>query len=141
WWGSVAGELADGETLSLAHSPPFLRQPLRAAFGHFDEGARLGRLGHGPRLAAASGRGKAELAGGARLPGGGETGGDMDLVAEPGRGAVVDLRADDDGEESCLHHRGRLQTERGEERDARLLDVAEVGDVRDDAPAVGVVER
>lgn len=66
---------------------------------------------------------------------------DDDDVAEFGGFSIVDLGADDDGEELGLGHFTESHAEFGGEAGACGLDHAEVGDVVDDAAAVGIEEH
>lgn len=119
-------------------------RPLRAPFFGQADGAGVGELDEGQRLAA---RDEVRLVGGAADFEGAmepdafeafEPAVDDEVVTEPGGPAVVDFGAEDDGELLALGHGAEVEAESGAEPSAAGFDEPEVGDIVDDAAGIGV---
>lgn len=117
---------------------PVLGEAHGSALGHLDEGEGLAASDEELGVADAADFEGAPEAGALHFF---EASVDNELVGESGGFAVVDFGADDDGEELGLGHFTEGQAELGGEAGAGGLDHAEVGDVVDDAAAIGVEEH
>ena len=114
---------------------PFFGQPLRTPVGHLHEGESLAAFDEGARIVF-SNDGEftpkfhfADLA---------DVAVELKGIAEAGGAFVVDLGANDDGEELGLRHGDEFHAHQSGQFGSAGFDHAEVGDVVYDSAAVGV---
>ena len=66
---------------------------------------------------------------------------DHEFITEFGRASVVDLSADNDRKELCFCHGGQIHAHLASEPSSASFDHAQIGDVVNYAPAIGVKEH